>query len=128
MAVVIQVTMGITAAYVPDYWSFTFVRFLVGMSVGGTMVTSFVIVMEFVGAQYRDVISALYQVPFNLGHMLLPVFGYFCRDYSVFQLSISVPVIVLLSYVILVPETPRWLIAVNRTEEAITILERVAKM
>lgn len=128
VAVVIQVTMGITAAYVPDYWSFTFVRFLVGMSVGGTMVTSFVIVMEFVGAQYRDVISALYQVPFNLGHMLLPVFGYFCRDYSVFQLSISVPVIVLLSYVILVPETPRWLIAVNRTEEAITILERVAKI
>lgn len=128
IAVVIQVTMGISAAFVPGYWEFTFLRFLVGMSVGGTMVTGFVIVMEFVGTQYRDVISALYQVPFNMGHMLLPVFGYFCRDYSNFQLAISIPAVVLLSYFFLVPETPRWLIAVKRTEEAVKILESVAKV
>ncbi|XP_063534539.1 organic cation transporter-like protein [Cydia strobilella] len=128
VAVVIQVTMGITAAFVPGYWEFTFLRFLVGMSVGGTMVTGFVIVMEFVGTQYRDVISALYQVPFNMGHMLLPVFGYFCRDYSNFQLAISIPAVVLLSYFFLLPETPRWLIAVKRTDEAVRILESVAKV
>ncbi|KAI8421826.1 hypothetical protein MSG28_009775 [Choristoneura fumiferana] len=126
VAVVIQVTMGIAAAFVPGFWTFTFLRLLVGMSVGGTMVTGFVIVMEFVGTQYRDVISALYQVPFNLGHILLPVFGYFCRDYSNFQLAISIPAIVLLSYFFLIPETPRWLIAVKRTDEAVKILERVA--
>lgn len=126
VAVVIQVSCGVASAYVPDYWTFTFFRFFVGMSVGGTMVTGFVIVMEFVGTEYRDVISALYQVPFNLGHMMLPVFAYFFRDYSDFQLSISVPVIILLSYFFLIPETPRWLIAVKRTEEAITVLERVA--
>ncbi|XP_047025294.1 organic cation transporter-like protein [Helicoverpa zea] len=128
VAVVIQLSCGVAAAYVPDFWTFTFLRFFVGMSVGGTMVTGFVIVMEFVGTQYRDVISALYQVPFNLGHMLLPVFAYFFRDYSDFQLSISVPVIVLLSYFFLIPETPRWLLAVKRTEEAINVLERVAKV
>ncbi|XP_047990625.1 organic cation transporter-like protein [Leguminivora glycinivorella] len=128
VAIVIQVTMGIAAAFVPGYWEFTFLRFLVGMSVGGTMVTGFVIVMEFVGTQYRDVISALYQVPFNMGHMLLPVFGYFFRDYSNFQLAISIPTIILLSYFCLVPETPRWLIAVKRTEEAVKILESVAKV
>ncbi|XP_063362509.1 organic cation transporter-like protein [Cydia amplana] len=128
VAVVIQVTMGISAAFVPGYWEFTFLRFLVGMSVGGTMVTGFVIVMEFVGTQYRDVISALYQVPFNMGHMLLPVFGYFCRDYSNFQLAISIPTVVLLTYFFLVPESPRWLIAVKRTEEAVKILESVAKV
>lgn len=120
--------MGVAAAQMPDYWSFTFIRFLVGMSVGGTMVIGFVIVMEFVGTQYRDVVSALYQSPFNLGHMSLPVFGYFFRNFSQFQLSISIPPILLLSYFFLVPETPRWLIAVKRTDEAIHVLERVAKV
>lgn len=128
MAVVIQVAAGIGAAYMPDYWSFTFLRFLVGASVGGTMVTTFVILMEFVGTEYRQIISALYQVPFNLGHMLLPVFGYFLRDFRDFQLAISVTAIVLLSYFFYVPETPRWLIAAKRTDEAITVLERVAVM
>lgn len=127
-AVVIQVSMGIIAAYVPEFWTFTFIRFLVGMSVGGTMVTGFVIVMEFVGTKYRDLISALYQVPFNLGHMLLPVFGYYFRDFQQFQFSISVPVVILLLYFFILPETARWLIAVKRTDEAIVILERVAKV
>ncbi|CAG5027893.1 unnamed protein product [Parnassius apollo] len=126
-AIVIQVTMGISAAYIPDYWGFTFVRFLVGISVGGTMVIGFVIIMEFVETKYRDVISALYQVPFNLGHMLLPVYGYFLRDFSDFQLGISIPTIILLSLFILLPESPRWLIAVNETDKAIVILEKVAK-
>ncbi|CAH2238401.1 organic cation transporter-like protein [Pararge aegeria] len=128
LAVVIQVSMGITAAYVPEFWTFTFIRFLVGMSVGGTMVTGFVIVMEFVGTKYRDIISALYQTPFNLGHMLLPVFGYYFRDYTKFQFAISLPTIILLSYFFLVPETARWLIAVKRTDEAVLVLERVAKI
>ncbi|XP_050348845.1 organic cation transporter-like protein [Nymphalis io] len=128
LAVVIQVSMGIIAAYVPEFWTFTFVRFLVGMSVGGTMVTGFVMIMEFVGTKYRDVISALYQVPFNMGHMLLPVFGYFFRDFKEFQFAISVPGIILLTYFFLIPETPRWLIAVKKTDEAISILERVAKV
>lgn len=127
LGVVMQVSMGIGAAYAPDYWTFTILRFIVGMSVGGTMVTGFVIVMETVGTQYRDTISALYQVPFNLGHMLLPVFGYFFRDFSVFQLAISVPGVILLSYFIVIPESPRWLIAVRRTDQAIDILERIAK-
>lgn len=128
VAVVIQVVAGVSAAYIPEFWTFTFMRFLVGMSVGGTMVTGFVIIMEFVGTQYRDVISALYQVPFNLGHLLLPVFGYLLRDFTNFQLGISVPAIILLSYFILIPETPRWLVAMKRTDEAIIILQRVAKM
>lgn len=127
-AVLLQVSSGVAAAFAPDYWSFSLLRFIVGMSVGGTMVVGFVIIMEYVGAKYRDIISALYQAPFNMGHMLLPVFGYFFRDYVNFQLAISLPAILLLSYFFLLPETGRWLIATQRTEEAIQIIERVATM
>ncbi|CAH0399853.1 unnamed protein product [Chilo suppressalis] len=128
VAVVVQIALGIGAAFAPNYWTFSIMRLIVGITVGGTMVIGFVIVMEFMGPQYRDVVSAVYQIPFNLGHMLLPLFGYFFRDYSNFQLAISLPTLVLLSYLCLLPETPRWLIAVHRTDEAVKILERVAKV
>ncbi|CAG9787708.1 unnamed protein product [Diatraea saccharalis] len=128
VAVVAQITLGIAASFAPNYWTFSIIRLFVGVTVGGTMVIGFVIVMEYVGSQYRDIISAVYQVPFNLGHMLLPLFGYFFRDYSKFQLAISIPSLALLSYLFLLPDTPRWLIAVKKTDEAVKILERVAKV
>ncbi|KAG7299051.1 hypothetical protein JYU34_017526 [Plutella xylostella] len=128
VGVVIQILAGILAAIMTDYWWFSFCRFLVGVSVGGTMVCGFVMVMEFVGGKYRDVVSACYQVPFNLGHIMLPMFSYFIRDYATFQLVISAVPVVLLCYFCLLPETPRWLIAVKRTDEAVILIETVAKV
>ncbi|GBP82657.1 Organic cation transporter protein [Eumeta japonica] len=128
LAVLIQVVSGTCASFMRDYWLFTFLRFITGIAIGGQMVVSFVMVMEFVGKEYRDVVSALYQTPFNMGHILLAVFGYFFRDYTSFLLGITLPNILLLSYVCLLSETPRWLLAVKKTDKAIHILEKVAKM
>ncbi|XP_060801369.1 organic cation transporter protein-like, partial [Amyelois transitella] len=128
VAIIIQTTTGILAAYISDIWTFVFTRFVLGSSIGGTMVIGFVICMEFVGTEYRDVMSALYQIPFNMGHLLLPVFSYYFRNFRDFQLAISLPTVILLSYFFLVPETPRWLIATGKTEESVVILERIAKI
>lgn len=92
------------------------------------MVITFVIIMEFVGTDYRDVISALYQAAFNIGHVLLPVFSYFLRDFRNFNLGISLTTVAMLLYFCYIPDTPRWLVAVKRTDEAVVILEKVAKM
>jgi MFS family permease len=123
----LSIVGGILAVFAPNYWIFTLVRLCVGISVGGTMVTAFVIVMEFIGSKYRDVISAIFHVPFNLGNLMLPGFGYLFRNYRDFQLAISLPSIVLLSYFCLLPESPRWLIAVKKTDEAVEILKKMAK-
>lgn len=103
-------------------------RVLIGAAVGGTMVTTFVLLMEFIGNKNRDLISALYHVPFNLGHIMLPLFSYFFRDYKELLLVTSLPSVILLCYFWLLPESARWLIAVKRTDEAIAILEKEAKM
>lgn len=99
-----------------------------GVSVGGVMVIGFVVVMEYVGNTYRDVAAALYHVPFTVGHILLALFGYLIRDYVFFQLGISLSNIILLSYICVLPESPRWLLARDKTGEAVVLLERVAKM
>lgn len=91
------------------------------------MVTSFVLTMEIIGIEYRELFSVLYQIPFNLGHLTLPLFAYIFRDWHQFQFAISIPSIILLSYYWLVPESPRWLFTVGRVDEAAVILRKAAK-
>lgn len=83
--------------------------------------------MELVGVRYREITLVLYQLPFNLGYLSLPVFAYYLRDWHMLQLAICLPSILLISYYWLVPESPRWLFAVGRVDEAVVILQSAAK-
>ena len=51
------------------------------------------------------------EVLFNL--KCCPV-AYFIRDWQPLQLAISIPSLLLLSYYWFIPESPRWLLSVNR--------------
>ncbi|RZC43204.1 organic cation transporter protein, partial [Asbolus verrucosus] len=124
--VILQVIAGTCAAFSPWFALFLVLRFLGAIATGGTMVTSFVLVMELVGTKWRTPLGILYQIPFNLGHLTLPLFSYFLRDWRYFQIAISVPPVILISYCFFLPESPRWLLTVGRKEKAILVLENAA--
>ncbi|KAL4716177.1 hypothetical protein ACJJTC_013954 [Scirpophaga incertulas] len=126
-AVFLQLISGVTTAYSVNWYMFTALRFLLAVATGGTMVTSFVLTMELIGAKYREAVGIIYQIPFNLGHLSLPLFGYYLRDWSTFQLAISLPSVIFLSYYFLLPESPRWLMTAGRVNEAVKIMEIAAK-
>lgn len=128
IAVTIQLVFGVLAAFATNFWLFTMCRFITAAATGGTMVTSFVLVMEIIGIKWRELFSVLYQIPFNLGHLTLPLFAYYIRDWQKLQFALSIPSIILLSYFWLVPESPRWLFTVGRVNEAVKILEKAAKI
>lgn len=92
-----------------------------------SFISSFVLVMELIGTRWRELISVLYQIPFNLGHLTLPIFAYYLRDWRELQFALSIPSIVLISYYWLVPESPRWLFTVGKVNESATVLEKAAK-
>lgn len=123
----LEVFAGIISSFLPDYWSFTIVRMVLGFSIGGIMVVGFVIVMEYVGNTIRDIVAALFHIPFTMGHMTLALIGYFIREYMYLQLVISVSNVILLLYICLLPESPRWLLAANKTFKAISLMETIAK-
>jgi len=127
VAVIVQLIFGVAASFCTNFWLFVFCRFVTAAATGGTMVTSFVLVMEIIGIKWRELFSVLYQIPFNLGHLTLPAFAYFFRDWHELQFALSIPSIILISYYWLVPESPRWLYTVGRADESITILEKAAK-
>ncbi|KAF2881386.1 hypothetical protein ILUMI_24784 [Ignelater luminosus] len=126
IAVVIQVVSGTAAAFSPWFWLFLVLRFICASATGGTMVTSFVLVMELIGTKWRTALGILYQIPFNLGHLTLALMGYFLRDWRYFQLAISIPSVILIAYYWVLPESPRWLLAVGKSEEAIKVMENAA--
>lgn len=83
--------------------------------------------MEITDVKWRELISVLYQVPFNLGHLTLPLFAYYLRDWRQLQFGLSIPSVVLISYYWLVPESPRWLFTAGRVSDSVAILEKAAK-
>lgn len=82
--------------------------------------------MEIIGIKYRELFSVVYQIPFNLGHLTLPLFAYFLRDWQDLQFALSIPSVVLLTYFWLIPESPRWLFTMGRVADASKILEKAA--
>lgn len=127
IAVIIQLITGVAAAYIPWFWGFVVLRFITAVATGGTMVTSFVLVMEIIGPKWRELFSVLYQIPFNLGHLTLAGFAYFLRDWHHLQFGMSIFSVLLISYYWLVPESPRYLFTSGHTDEAVQVLEKAAK-
>lgn len=50
------------------------------------------------GVQYRRTVGVLYQMFFSVGILLLPLIAYFVTDWRWFQVIISIPYFVFLSY------------------------------
>lgn len=79
------------------------------------------------GTEWRTVVGIIYQIPFNLGHLLLPLMSYYLREWRWFQIAISAPSLVLIIYYWLLPESPRWELAVGRKDPALQTLKKAAK-
>lgn len=126
-AVILQFLSGVAAAFMPWLPLVLLMRFLSAMATGGTMVTSFVLVMELIGTKWRTTIGIMYQIPFDFGHLSLAFFGYLIRDWRYLQAAISAPSLLLIAYYWVLPESPRWLMTVGKTHQAVAVLERGAK-
>merc|ERR1712109_133518 len=127
IAALIQTVSSIAAAFATNYIIFLILRFLIAFSVSGVFECGFVLVTEICGPSYRTYFGILTQFPFGWGAALLPVIAYFIRQWQHLQLAISVPCILLGIFYWTIPESPRWLMAEGRFDEALHILKNGAK-
>ncbi|XP_025152920.1 organic cation transporter protein [Harpegnathos saltator] len=127
-SVVLQLLSGIGCAIVPWFQALLLMKFLSALATGGMIVTSFVICMEIIGTEWRAAINFFYQIPYCLGHMSLAGLAFWFRHWRHLQIAITLPSIVCLSYWWLVPESPRWLIAVGKQRAACKILQKAANI
>merc|ERR1712223_333894 len=65
---------------------------------------------------------------FALGEILLGLEAYYIRDWYTLQLVSYLPWAILLGLWFIIPESPRWLIAVGEYEKAITVINKMEKV
>ncbi len=123
---------AIGTMFPPNWVGFLFFRFLGGLGVGGASVVSPMYIAEISPAKYRGRLVAVTQFNIVLGilaaffsNMIIAKLG--LGDYwewrSMFGVE-AVPAFLFFVLLFLTPESPRWLIAQNRSEEAGKIFDR----
>jgi SP family galactose:H+ symporter-like MFS transporter len=101
-------------------------RAIIGIGIGFTSVTAPVYVSELAPPQSRGMLIGLYQFALTAGIMLANLAGYWLAAQQAWRLMFGiavVPTIFFLAVILTVPESPRWLVAHGRLQEAEAVLD-----
>ncbi len=128
-------TLGATiCALAPGYTVLACGRFLVGLGLGGEIVTAVTLLAEFCSTGFRGTAVGLINVGGGgLGNMLAPAFalGIFTlfpgtNGWRWLFAALVLPAVMVVFYRRFVPETPRFLVAQGRVAEANRVLSQLA--
>eukprot|EP00795_Rhopilema_esculentum_P000805 gene805-10542_t len=122
------VTVGLLNAFSPNFTVYIITRFLVGFSIPGIMVPTFVLVSEFVGPKHRPLAGILLWGFFALGLIILGLQAYFIRKWKLLTIICTAPYIITFPLLKFIPESIRWLRISGQSEKAMEILEKIARV
>uniref|UniRef100_A0A672Y6F8 Major facilitator superfamily (MFS) profile domain-containing protein n=1 Tax=Sphaeramia orbicularis TaxID=375764 RepID=A0A672Y6F8_9TELE len=124
---VIQTTMTFFQVFSPSWTVYTILILFSGLGQISNYVAAFVLGTEILSGNVRLVFSTLgMSAAYVAGHLMLPLFAYFLRDWKSLLLAISLPCLVYIPLWWLIPESPRWLLSQGRVEEAEAIVRKAA--
>ncbi|XP_007556061.1 solute carrier family 22 member 6 isoform X1 [Poecilia formosa] len=124
----IQATFGVAAAFAPNFYVYTALRFMVGTSISGIIMNAFVLGTEWTGLRQRMLAGIITDYFFGFGYILLAGVAYLIRDWRKLQLAISAPGFLFIVYIWVLPKSARWLMANDRKEEAWDVILKAAEM
>lgn len=126
---------SLLCALAPNYVVLVIARFIVGLGLGGEIAVAVIMMSEFFAAKHRGTAVGLINVAAaGLGNMLAPLFGVIV--FAIFSgddgwrwlFGILVfPAVIVVFYRRSLPETPRYLAASGRIDEANTVINRLAQ-
>ncbi|KAJ8985369.1 hypothetical protein NQ317_008403 [Molorchus minor] len=126
-SVLIQSLLGTAIAFSPYFLMYAILRAALGFISVSVVFSGFVLSIELVGGNWRTVAGISYLFPVSLSYMSIAGIAWLLRGWRQLQLAISLPGFLFLGLWWILPESPRWLLAMGRTQEVMAILERAAK-
>ena len=99
---------GILSSQMPTYETYLMARVVNGSVVTAIFETYFTYVLEFVGGRWSAVMGLGVEFTWVLGLLVLSGLAWLIRDWRILVLSFSVPSLLSLAMVWLLPESPRW--------------------
>lgn len=119
---------GILVPFMPSVESYIIARCLEGVGCGGTIVTGFVLCIEYCGLAHREIVSALFHIPINIASIAIAGISYLLRNFEHYQLCLSVPVLLCATLYWSLMESPKWLLDKGHLGRATKVMERICKL
>lgn len=123
---VLFIAGSVLAPLSPNVAALIVARALLGVAIGFTSVTAPVYVSELAPPQSRGMLIGLYQFALTGGIALADLAGYWLAGDHAWRLMFAIgaiPALFFLLFVLTVPESPRWLVAHGRSDEAEAVLK-----
>ncbi|KAI9276522.1 major facilitator superfamily domain-containing protein [Sporodiniella umbellata] len=140
MTLVITCIFGTLSSFTFNFTSLCITLFLLGFGVGGSMPTDGALYLEFLPKEYHYLLTFM-SIFFSfgaviasiLGYLVLPCEGEGCDNsqWRTMLLAASFTTFVILlirSFLIKLPETPKFLMNQGKTEETATVLQNIARI
>ncbi|OQV25360.1 Carcinine [Hypsibius exemplaris] len=113
----VQVTSGIISAFSPTFPIWCVMRFLCGLSVPSSFRIPMIYAIELVRPEKRTRVGILISASYSFGTIALAGFAVALTNWRQLTLCMTVPEVLLILLWWLTPESPRWLLAKNRSEQ-----------
>jgi sugar porter (SP) family MFS transporter len=126
---IVFIAGSILAPLSPNVATLIVARAIIGIGIGFTSVTAPVYVSELAPPQSRGMLIGLYQFALTVGIALADLVGYWLATQQAWRLMFgiaAVPTVFFLAVILTVPESPRWLYAHSRPNDAESVLRSYA--
>ncbi|XP_016280103.1 solute carrier family 22 member 14 isoform X1 [Monodelphis domestica] len=117
---------GFGTAFVPNFTVYKIFQFAIGVAISGYAISSVCLVTEWLVLSRRAPAIILAHSFYAFGLVMVSFLGYFIPHWRLLYLVGGFPVIFLISYIWILPESPRWLMMRGRKEKAKFVLRMAA--
>ncbi|XP_014606015.1 PREDICTED: organic cation transporter protein-like [Polistes canadensis] len=124
IGIIMLILSGPISAIVPWFWCFLIFRFINGISHAAILYPSFTLLTETAGEKHRQWMGVAYNAGYPIGTTIMACIAYVLYDWRHKQLASTLPALILLLFMWLMPESPRWLLSQNRLKEAQKVIEK----
>nr|XP_023030415.1 carcinine transporter [Leptinotarsa decemlineata] len=124
----IQCVFGIATSFAGNYITWTVFRIGVGFTIPAILGTPYVLAIELVGPKERTIVTILINIAYSLSLVSLSIIVWAIRNWRWMALVTTLPFLTLFLHFPLLPESPRWLLAKGRFDEAQHILAKMARI
>ncbi|KAH9525161.1 hypothetical protein Btru_000513 [Bulinus truncatus] len=113
--------------FVYSYIAFVLLRFFTAFFGIGYYLCTYVLATEIVGPSKRKHVATVLNIFWCVGQLILAGAAYFIRDWDYLMITLSCPTALLLVYIFILPESPRWLFNKGKLEQTSELIHRIAK-
>ncbi|KAA0719543.1 Solute carrier family 22 member 23 [Triplophysa tibetana] len=127
VSVFFMLVFGMTVAFSANIPMFSTLRFFEGFWLAGITLSLYALRIELCLPRWRFSMTMVANFVALAGQLLMPGLAALCRDWQVLQVVIICPLLLMLSYIWIFPESLRWLLATQQYSRSKWIIEGVAK-